>query len=464
MSPLTCAAEPSRRPHHTALPHTAPRRTAAPHTALRHTARRRRPVAVLTALLGALVLSLAGLALPGSAGIAAATPSGPALALDPATDLLGGDVVAVHGTGFKANTRLLVMQTVALPRTGLPVSYTGRQQVTTDRSGQFTAQIIVRQSFGRINCVTARCTIAAVAAPPAGTLDRSQDAVAPLSFRDGTGPTLVVAPHEALREGSEVMVTGSGFVRGSKLQLAQTVARPDDGRPGAHREPIPVTADARGRFVATVAVSPKIGTVNCLQTECYLAAYPTDPGATDKDNDAWTPIDFDPSDGTTLTLDREAIDQFETAQITLTGAQPLDKYSIAVDGPAPFSVQPIVAADRDGQAAVLLMADVHQAVGEYTAKLTTERTGNVTEIAFNVGPSPLFSPAEKAPGAQSPLGENYGEGFGQGESSAEAAARAAGDTVEKKNRWYLIPLSILAVLGLLAVGWFARDPKPASGR
>lgn len=410
-------------------------------------------------LLSALIVALLTLsAVLMGAGAANATPGRPMITLDPANDLVNGDLVTAKGSGFKKRARLIVMQTVTLPGTGIPTVQTNSRQVTADANGSFSTEFIVRQTFARVDCAKVTCTIAAVAAPPQGVADRSQDASAPLEFRDGAGPLLIVAPHEPLREGSEIEVAGTGFVKGSKLQLAQTVARPDDGRPGEHNRPVAITADGAGRFAATLKVSAKIGNVNCVKVDCFVAAYPTDPNATDKDNDAWTPLDFDGSDGTTLTVDRDAIDQFETAIVSITGAHPLDRYKIEIDGPAPFSAQPFIVADEDGHAALLLMSDVQQAAGEYSVKLTTERTGNVTDVSFSVGPSPLFKPAEGAPTKNAVLAENYGEGFGKGQSSAEAAAEAAGNNPQpQKNRWYLIPIGIIAAIWLVALAWFARD-------
>lgn len=385
------------------------------------------------------------------AGAAAATPSGPALKVTPAEDLATDDQVSVSGSGFRANTPLFVMETIALPASGVPVTHAGRKRITTDRSGKFTTQLTVRQSFTGIDCAATRCFITAITATPRGILDRGQHASTQISFRETREPELAVVPSNGLQRGNEVTVTGTGFVKNSRLSVAQTVARPDQGRPLVHTGRIDATVDAEGRFTATVKVRPTFGDVNCLQTTCYIAAYPVDEVVATRKNDAWVPIEFDPSDNTHLQVEAEKIVQSESARIGISGGQPHDRYTIAVDGPGEFTAQPHVTADAEGNARVLMMSNFDQAVGDYTVHFTNERTGSVTNVGFTVGTNALFDPAQAGGSALATPDETIGQPPG-GDGS-----KVFGGSTWKS--WWVIVLSIVTLVGLGLLAWLARDKR-----
>lgn len=402
----------------------------------------------LLPLLLAAVFAVLALTTGFATGDASADPvAGPKLTVTPSTELATDDEVTVVGTGFARNTRLFVMETIALPRTGIPVVHTSRKAVTTDRTGKFTTALTVRQRFATVDCGKTRCFITAVTATPHALLNPGQRASAPISFQDDE-PKLTVVPQGDLQRGNEVTVTGTGFVRGSRLHVAQTIARPVDGRPVLHREPVTVTADATGRFTTQVTVAPMIRDVRCLEVGCFIAAYPVEPTASDRKNDAWAPIAFDPSDRTTVQIDHPTIEQAETARINVTGAQPGDRYAIDVEGPGEFSAQPFVTADQDGNATILMMSDFDQAIGDYTVKLTTDRTGNETTTSFTVGTNALLNPAQES-----------GEEIANPQLLPGEWPDAAEQT-PSKSLWsspWTIGIGVVGILFLCALGWFARD-------
>ncbi|UQE74264.1 neocarzinostatin apoprotein domain-containing protein [Gordonia sp. PP30] len=404
---------------------------------------RRLSLVLVAFLLGVLTVAA------GPGPVAAEPAAGAALTVTPSTDLNATDTVTVSGRGFAKNTPLLVMETIALPNTGIPVAHSGRTRVTTDAQGGFSTTLSVRRSFARIDCGKTRCFVTTIPARARGA-DRSQIRSTPISFRTGTAPTLVVTPHTDLRAGTQVTVAGSGFAKGRALQVAQTVARPIAGRPVLHADPVTVTPDARGRFTTTLKVYPKIHDVNCLKVPCFIAAYPADPAAVAQRNDAWAPIAFDPSDTTMLAVDRPQILQSETAKIDITGAQPLDRYLIKVDGPDGLSAQPFVVADEHGNATVLLMSDFDQGLGSYRVHFTNERSGNVTEIGFTVGTNALFNPAEDS-GTVTP------EKLAVPTVQIQPLPANPADSGPTWN-WVLIGILIAVTLVIFGVvGWFARD-------
>lgn len=390
------------------------------------------------------------------AGVASAAPvTGPALTLTPSDDLVTGDRITVTGAGFKKNTRLYVMETVRLPLTGIPLVHAGKKAVRTDAKGRFTTTLRAQERFGTVDCGKQRCFITAVAALPNGIVDRSQDSSAALRFRNGPGPRLVVAPKTGLRQGTLMTVTGTGFAKGSKLQVVQTVERPANGRPTKHTVPVPVIADPAGRFTTTIKATPKIGDVNCIKTACFVAAVPFDPAASARGQDAWTPITFDASDATALQIDAPQILQSDTARIRLTGGQPLDKYTIKVLGPDGFTAQPHVFADADGNATVLMMSDFDQALGDYTVNFTTERTGAVTSIKFSVSTNALFNPRQESGELITVPQDTPPDGSSP---NAPVAQQSTGPEQSWFSIWLVVPIAV-TVIGLAVLVWFVRHPK-----
>ncbi|GAC56315.1 hypothetical protein GOHSU_04_01850 [Gordonia hirsuta DSM 44140 = NBRC 16056] len=401
---------------------------------------------LLSALAAVLLVIVAG----ASGGLALA--AGPTLSVTPNKELSSGDEVAVAGSGFKPKTRLAVMQTVALPRTGVPVVHSGRTLLTTDAKGRFTTAIKVRQSFAAIDCAKTDCFVTAVPINRTA-LTRGQTTSTPIAF-EKQKPKLVLSPADGLQHGNEVTVTGTGFAKNSGLLVAQTLARPDNGRPQTHLEPVAVTTDQAGSFTTTVKVQPKLRDTNCLQTECFIAAYPAAQAPTDRVNDAWAAIAFDPSDNTALRVDEEKIEQAGTVRVHISGGQPQDRYTIATEGAGDLSVQPFVRADDEGNATVLLMTPFDQVAGDYKVHLTNERTGNQTEIGFTISTNALLNPAQTQ---GSPIA-------GADQATGQVPAGLDGEPEHTGNwtTWWTIVGAIVTLVAIGFLGWFARDERSSA--
>lgn len=399
---------------------------------------------LLTVVTAALLVIVAG----ASGGLALA--AGPTLSVKPDKELSSGDEVAVTGSGFTPKTRVAVMQTVALPRTGVPVVHSGRTVVTVDAKGRFTTAVTVRQSFATVDCAKTECFITAVPINRAA-LSRGQTTSTPISFDK---PKLVLSPADGLQHGNEVTVTGSGFAKNSRLLVAQTLARPDNGRPQTHLEPVAVTTDQAGNFTTTVKVQPKLRDTNCLKTECFIAAYPAAEAPTDRVNDAWEAITFDPSDNTALRVEEEKVEQAGTVRLHVAGGQPQDRYTITTEGPGDLSVQPFVRADDEGNATVLLMTPFDQIPGDYKVHLINERTGNQTEIGFTISTNALFNPAQ-AEG--SPIA-------GAEQTIGQVPAGLDGEPEHSGNwtTWWTIVGAIVTLVAIGFLGWFARDERSSA--
>ncbi|MFM9377308.1 neocarzinostatin apoprotein domain-containing protein [Gordonia sp. VNK21] len=413
----------------------------------------------MRALLAAFLSAAAVLLVCAPAAAPARPVTGPTLTATPATGLTTGDEVTIRGSGYRAHQQLYVFEGIKLPAVGVPVGHVGKKRVQTDGTGAFRTSITVRRTLPGVDCVRTRCYISTLAALPNGAVDRSQDASARLTFTGGSGatdaaaPKLSVKPATQLRQGTVMKVAGSGFVPRSRLHVVQTVAEPQNSRPTEHTAPVTVTADEQGRFAAELKAQPIFRDTNCLQTRCFVAAYSERPETGGTVNHAWTPIAFDPSDQTTLALDEENIEQAGTAVITVDGAQPHDLYRVAVEGPDYLSAQPWVRADADGHARVLVMTDFDQGLGTYRARLTTERTGAVTEVDFNVGTNALFNPAQNS-------GEEIADPTEMPSPPAVEIAEPAPPADDKSfNTLWLLPL---AVLMIAVIAWYSRDePDPA---
>ena len=403
----------------------------------------------LVVALVAAVIALAGLAL-GSAGVAAADP---ALTADPTEGLKSGDEVTVNGSGFRPNVELWVMQTVALPRSGMPVAYADRQTITTDGDGDFTATITVQQEFRNVDCAEVKCFITAL---PNSPRNRTQHASAPLAFAGGAAPaprragmrnpTLSVRPDDELKPNQTVRIGGSQFAPGSKLNVVQTIERPDDGRPAVQTDPIDVTADRAGRFGTQLKVKNKIGDVDCLKVTCFIAAYPDDEVG---GNDAWTAIAFDHADNAVLTVDDPVIGQADTAHIRLSGARPGERFKIKAEGPGDLPIQPFTIADDDGNATILAVTDFDQKMGDYKIHFTNEHGGDSHDIGFSVTTSALANPAQEG-------GVNDGDDGTGTIGTPPVDDSKTGGIKSWATPWVIITTILGAILiGLLA--WYARD-------
>jgi hypothetical protein len=116
----------------------------------------RRPSRGFAAMLFGCMLAVLGIALSPAAGAAA-----PAITVSPSSGLSDGQSVTVHGSGYSANVKTInVIQ--------CPVSGAGQNSCnvpdaklfqSTDGSGSFTVQLVVRAKLGSIDCTKVACMI-----------------------------------------------------------------------------------------------------------------------------------------------------------------------------------------------------------------------------------------------------------------------------------------------------------------
>ena len=90
-------------------------------------------------------------------------------------DPAAGETITVTGSGFTADQRLTVAQTVARPVTGFPLVSAGARTLTTDGSGSFSTTLRVAGNVGGTDCTAGTCYIATFVALPRGVANRSQD-------------------------------------------------------------------------------------------------------------------------------------------------------------------------------------------------------------------------------------------------------------------------------------------------
>lgn len=159
---------------------------------------------------------------------AAGAVDDPVVTITPSTDLLDGSVVHVTVAGALARAELFA-QVCAVGTNGFaqcdPVTNRG---FTTDESGSIEYDLGVEAAFDATPGITVDCRVS----PGCELLtlaQRTDGSIAnlhtPLAFRpDGPllpGPTMTVEPATDLVDGQHVRVTGSGFVPGTAVELAE---------------------------------------------------------------------------------------------------------------------------------------------------------------------------------------------------------------------------------------------------
>lgn len=419
---------------------------------------------LISLIIAAILAVASGLLASGLfASDASANPvAGATLSVTPVHDLNDGDVVKVTGHGFRPSTRVLVMETIGLPRTGFPILHTGKKAVATDAKGRLNTSVKVRQSFANHDCTTTKCYISVLGMTGQNLPDLSQYRAVQISFGPGgnagqqpNGPRLRVAPKTNLRENAEIVVHGRRFPAGTKLLVTQTVARPDNGRPTLARRPVEVTVDRAGAFTVPYTVHLKINAeTSCATTECFIAAYPVDP-RNSRAGDAWEAISFDGSDGTRLALDKTSVEQGDAVAVDIAGAHPLDRYDVEVLGPGDFTAQPHAFAGLDGTARVLLMSDFQQLPGGYTVKFTNHRTRQTTQIDFSVATNALYNAAQDS-------GEfiDTPTYIPEPEKETPVAIDQSGPRETKWTSPLVIVAGILALTLTGVLGWMSRRDWP----
>jgi protocatechuate 3,4-dioxygenase beta subunit len=195
------------------------------------------------------------------------------LTVTPAVDLVDGDVVALHGTGFTPGATVFFCQAVE-DGTQDPEDCGGDIfGVQADAAGEFVADLAVRRfilpsSVGSVvDCAqpSATCAIGSsdFLAPTRGF------AFAPITFVPKSPRTLTVIPDTDLDAGDVVTVHGTGFAPSATVSFCQTVnfAAPAAGDCGAPVQS--ALSDAAGEFTATYTVQRFI-TVRGSPTDCAL--------------------------------------------------------------------------------------------------------------------------------------------------------------------------------------------------
>jgi Carboxypeptidase regulatory-like domain/Neocarzinostatin family len=190
------------------------------------------------------------------------TPSGAqstrALTVTPDTNLVDGDVVALHGTGFTPSSTVFFCQGVEEGTPGQEDCGVPFQSATADATGEFDATYTVRRfitppSVGaEIDCAqpSANCRFGASDSifPTADTV-----AFAPIAFAPQPPRTVTVTPDTDLVDGDVVALGGSGFTPGDTINFCQGVQAGQPGAPCGAPE-LSAQVDATGEFAASYTV------------------------------------------------------------------------------------------------------------------------------------------------------------------------------------------------------------------
>jgi protocatechuate 3,4-dioxygenase beta subunit len=171
---------------------------------------------------------VAALMVAGSVGVVGgpgAAQAARTLEVTPATGLLHGDVVALHGTGFTPAATVYFCQGVVEGTAGPEDCGGAIQTAQADDAGEFTASYTVQRFMSpsvvgsTIDCAqpSAACAIGAsdFFAPSSGA------AFAPLTFTAQPPRTLTVTPAAGLVDGDVVAVHGTSFVPADTVTVCQ---------------------------------------------------------------------------------------------------------------------------------------------------------------------------------------------------------------------------------------------------
>ncbi len=267
----------------------------------RHGASTARPVGLVAALAGLLVALLGAPTPVGSAPNTTAAPGPAALSLtvDPTTDLVDGDALAVTIDGFDPNRASTLRQCRAGATTAEDCS---TRVITTNGvpgplSGFFVVWALLDTPTGPVDCRTESCSIIFEQGDFASIVE-VVTAFAP----DGPvlQPTVVTSSTTGLANGDVVTITGSGFRPYDAVYIDQCVTGRDDS--GCHPQssiilelPIPGTvalaptaeaaaAEAGVGFVQDQPVRATFETADfqpadCRPTGCELRIRQNEDGA-----------------------------------------------------------------------------------------------------------------------------------------------------------------------------------------
>lgn len=243
---------------------------------------------------------------------AAAQPAPPTLAVDPATDLVDGQQVAISGSGYRPGADVRVRQCPTGADDLSACDRGGMWSRTVDGrlDGVFRVRTILRLDGRTVDCRQAGACFVGIGDDDA--VSTTIVARAALHF-DPDGPlapppTLAVVPSKGLDDGQTVAVTGSGWVRvqhgldGGAVMVVQCAADLQDFGdcdPSTSRSP---QVDADAALATEMPVYARIETnegraVDCrVAGQCVLAATSSDFASPDEV--AVSPLSFDP-DGST---------------------------------------------------------------------------------------------------------------------------------------------------------------------
>jgi Carboxypeptidase regulatory-like domain/Neocarzinostatin family len=195
------------------------------------------------------------------------------LTVTPDTDLVDGDVVALHGTGFTPSATVFFCQAVDDGTPGPDDCGVPYQSVQADSAGEFVANYTVARfmspaSVGAtIDCAqpSANCFIGAsdfLASTPGF-------AFASITFTPQPPRTLTVTPDTDLVDGDVVALHGTGFTSADTVYFCQGV---EAGQPGFEDCGAPsqsAQVDAAGEFSANYTVRRFISTSGgATMTDC----------------------------------------------------------------------------------------------------------------------------------------------------------------------------------------------------
>ncbi len=231
---------------------------------------------IMTSLaIGALVLG--GLA---SLGVASASAAGPTIVATPSTGLVGGQSVAVTGTGFMDNETVYALECIS--------GATGQSQCdvstvsigTTSATGTLsTAVTVVTGTIsGTTTCGTSssdlsNCEIIVSTNPPS-----ADAAFTPITFAlpspttTTTKPPVKIGPRRfhvspvaGLKNGSSVRVSGTGFKPRDQVYVVEclTTSKSQSGCDLKTLKPVKITASGVLPAFRFKVVAGKIGTGSC---------------------------------------------------------------------------------------------------------------------------------------------------------------------------------------------------------
>lgn len=161
------------------------------------------------------------------------------ITLSKSTDLAGGEVITVSGTGFAPEQGIYVQNCVA-PAGTLGTAEGRTVKCYPDQDGERTVWLTpvpadgawatpftVADTFGDVDCRVQGCGVFVRRDHSGGGADFSQDAFVPISFGDPsttpsttpgqTGARLTVTPATGIVSGSTVTVEGAGFRAGHEI-------------------------------------------------------------------------------------------------------------------------------------------------------------------------------------------------------------------------------------------------------